>query len=118
MKTETYSFECEKACRSYRSDGRELWTLTVRAGDLPLGFKYGPNARYATLSNKPAKEMLRTLEQDPASFLFKNNGLMLVADSIKVEGSSVELICKESEPDDDAPGHGVLNGGHTYRVLT
>ena len=117
MKTEKYAFECEKACRSYRSDGRELWTLTVKAGDLPRQFKYGPNARYASLSNKPAKEMLRTLEQEPASFVFKNNGIMVVADSIRIEGTSATIVCKEPEPEEDLPGHGVLNGGHTYMAL-
>jgi hypothetical protein len=118
MKTEKYAFACEKACRSYKAEGRELWTLTVRAGDLPRGFKYGPNARYATLSSRPAKEMLRTLETDPASFILKNNGIMVVADSIRVDGNDVSLECREAENDEDAPGHGVLNGGHTYRVLT
>jgi hypothetical protein len=118
MKKETYVFSCEKICRSYREDRRELWTLTVRAKHLPTTFKYGPNARFATLNNKPAKEMLETLQHDPASFLFKNNGMMVVADSIRATGDEVELVCLEAEPDDALPGHGVLNGGHTYRCLT
>lgn len=118
METKKYAFACEKACRSYKAEGRELWTLTMRAGELPRDMKYGPNARYATLNNKPAKEMLRTLESDPGSFVFKNNGIMVVADSIRVEGDEVTLTCKEASTDDDSPGHGVLNGGHTYLVLT
>jgi hypothetical protein len=118
METSEYAFACEKACRSYKADGRELWTLTVRAGELPRGLKYGPNARYASLANKPAREMLRTLETDPSSFVLKNNGIMIVADGIRVDGQQVSLICKEASPDDDAPGHGVLNGGHTYLALT
>lgn len=117
MKVEKYAFACEKACRSYSSEGRELWTITVRARDLPLGFKFGPNARYASLKNRPAKEMLQTLEADPESFVFKNNGIMVVANAIKVEGNHVEVVCHEPEEDDDSPGHGVLNGGHTYKVL-
>ncbi len=117
MQTQTYAFDCQKACRSHRIDGRELWTLTVRAKDLPLGWKYGPNARYAEINTKAAKEMLETIAVDPASFVFKNNGIMVVADSIKVEGTEVALVCREPDPDEDAPGHGVLNGGHTYKVL-
>jgi hypothetical protein len=118
MKTVAYAFSCEKVCRSHREDGRELWTLTVRAKNLPTTFKYGPNARFATLTNKPAKEMLDTLRGDPASFVFKNNGMMLVAGTIRASGDHVELVCQEAEQDDTLPGHGVLNGGHTYRCLT
>jgi hypothetical protein len=67
--------------------------------------------------SKPAKEMLTTLKEDPASFVFKNNGIMLVAESIRATGDSIELVCAEAETDEDVPGHGVLNGGHTYKVL-
>jgi hypothetical protein len=118
MQKATYTFECEKACRSYRTEGRELWTLTVPAKDIPLTLKYGPNARYAALDNRPAKDMLETLEHEPSSFVFKNNGMMVVAEKIAVEGTSVTLECSEAEADDDSPGHGVLNGGHTYLALT
>lgn len=117
MVSRTYDFSCQKVCRSHRIEGSELWTLTVQAKDLPLGFKYGPNARFAELKTRAAKEMLETLESDPGSFIFKNNGMMLVAEAIRSEGTEVSLVCAESEPDEDAPGHGVLNGGHTYKVL-
>jgi len=113
-----YDFSCQKVCRTHRVNGSELWTLTVQARDLPLGFKYGPNARFAELDTKAAKDMLETLENNPGSFIFKNNGMMVVAESIKSEGTDVSIVCNESEPEvEDAPGHGVLNGGHTYKVL-
>lgn len=117
MITRTYDFSCQKVCRSHRVNGSELWTLTVQARALPLGFKYGPNARFAELDTKAAKDMLETLENDPGSFIFKNNGMMVVAESIKSEGTDVSVVCNEAEPDEDAPGHGVLNGGHTYKAL-
>ncbi len=117
MNKQKYTFTCEKACRSHRAEDRELWTLTVRAKNLPRGFKYGPNARYATLDKKPAREMLETLEREPSSFIFKNNGIMVVAESIRASGETVELICNEAETEDEMPGHGVLNGGHTYKCL-
>lgn len=117
MNKHPYTFQCEKVCRSHRVEGKEIWTLTVRAKNLPRTFKFGPNARYATLDKKPAKEMLDTLENDPASFIFKNNGMMVVAESLKASGESVELMCHEAETDDEMPGHGVLNGGHTYKSL-
>lgn len=117
MNKQKYTFECEKVCRSHQAEGRELWNLTIRAKNLPRSFKYGPNARYASLDKKPAKEMLETLESDPASFIFKNNGIMVVAESLKASNQIVELTCNEAETDDEMPGHGVLNGGHTYKCL-
>jgi len=122
-----YALSCEKVCRSHRIDStetgssnkktQEIWTLTVRAKNLPPNWKLGPNARYANLKNKPAKEMLSTLASDPDSFVFKNNGMMLVAKSLKSEGNDVTIVCDEPGEGDFSPGHGVLNGGHTYTVL-
>lgn len=119
MKTSKYSFAVEKACRSLKEGEKELWTLTVRLKFLPRGLKYGPNARYASLDSKPAKEMLNTLSADPKSFVYKNNGIMIVADAIKVDGHVVEIWCQEPDEGeaDENIGHGVLNGGHTYLVL-
>lgn len=127
MKDVVYSVDCEKVCRSHRLDSaetgnsngkpKELWTVTVRARNLPRGWKLGPNARYADLKAKPAKEMLSTLASDPSSFVFKNNGMMLVAKSLDAKGNQVTITCSEPEDGDFVPGHGVLNGGHTYRAL-
>lgn len=118
MQLAKYSFVAEKACRSHRSeDGREIWTVTVPVAQLPKDLKLGPNARYAKVTNKPAREMIETLKTDPESFVFKNNGIMVVADSISVKGTEVAIACKEPGPDDDSPGHGVLNGGHTYAAI-
>jgi hypothetical protein len=119
VKSKTYTFAVEKACRSLKVEDRELWTLTVRLKHLPRGLQYGPNARHATLSSRPAKDMLATAEQNPESFVFKNNGIMVVAQSIRVDNSLVVMACQEAESDDDDNflGHGVLNGGHTYKVL-
>lgn len=127
MKDVSYTLSCEKVCRSHRLEvanggspekkTQELWTLTIRAKNLPPTWKLGPNARYADIKAKPAKEMLNTLASDPESFVLKNNGMMLVAKSLKSEGNDVQLVCTEPEDGEFAPGHGVLNGGHTYRVL-
>jgi len=117
MKTTNFAFRCVKSCRSYSDGDKELWTLTVRLKDLPRSFTYGPNARFATLDKKPAKDMLSTLEHEPDAFVFNNNGIMLVAESIRAHGDTIELVCQEAENDDELPGHGVLNGGHTYKAL-
>lgn len=119
MKTETYTIaNVEKACRSLKVGERELWTLTVPLSDLPLQLKLGPNARHADAGAPPVRQMLSTLQDDPESFVFYNNGMMVIAHSIKVDGRNVVLECMEPEEDDeDRAGHGVLNGGHTYLAL-
>ncbi len=117
MRIQKYEFACLKACRSFRLGNKELWTLTVRLKDLPRTFTYGPNARFASLEKKPAKEMLATLASDPEAFVLNNNGIMLVAETLRAESDSVELICHEAETDEEMPGHGILNGGHTYKAL-
>jgi hypothetical protein len=133
MHTSRHSLRCLKACRSYRAEIQtpngeavagqglrpaELWTLTVRLKDLPLDFTLGPNARFAKMSARPVKDMLDTLRMQPEAFVLNNNGIMLVAKSLKAEGDEVEIVCAEPDEDDeDMPGHGVLNGGHTYLAL-
>jgi hypothetical protein len=131
MRDTRYSFSCAKICRSYRAEiptddseaesstgAAELWTLTITLKDLPSGLKYGPNARHARLDAPPAKQMLETLRTSPETFVLNNNGMMVVAKSLKATGNTVELVCDEPEDDEDQAGHGVLNGGHTYLALT
>lgn len=114
MKRQKYTIRCESSVRSHRFDGREIWNLTVRLKNLPKDLKLGPNARYADLSAKPAKAMLETLQADPSTFIFKNNGIMIVAESLEVQGNEATLSCLEVESDDEGLGHGILNGGHTH----
>ncbi len=119
MQTVSFKIEnVEKACRSLKSEDRELWTLTVRLADLPREFAYGPNARHANPKASTVKNMLATLATEPEAFVFYNNGMMVVAESITVDGKSVLVECQQPEEDDeDRAGHGVLNGGHTYHAL-
>jgi hypothetical protein len=69
------------------------------------------------LEKKTAKAMLETLAADPETFVFKNNGIMVVAESIEVQGNEVQLTCMEPELDEETLGHGILNGGHTHLAL-
>jgi hypothetical protein len=125
MKDKQVQFLAKSACRVYQDndDKKQIWTLTLAVKDVPQGFPYGPNARHADLSAKPAQAMLKTLEAEPKQFIYYNNGIMLVVESLqakRVDGGDFEVIVKYSEPDEeteDFVGHGVLNGGHTYKAL-
>ena len=125
MTNKQVKFFAKSVCRVFRDsdDKRQLWSLTLAVKDLPQGFPYGPNARNANLAAKPAKVMLETLKSEPQQFIYYNNGIMLVVDSLqarRVEGGDFEVRIKYIEPNEeteDFSGHGVLNGGHTYKAL-
>jgi AIPR protein len=125
MKDKQVQFFAKSACRVFQDsdDKRQLWSLTLAVKDLPQGFPYGPNARNADLTAKPAKAMLETLSLEPQQFIYNNNGIMLVVDSLqakRVEGGDFEVRIRYIEPNEETEdflGHGVLNGGHTYKAL-
>jgi hypothetical protein len=125
MKEIQISLFAKSACRVFQEplDERQIWSLTLAVKDLPEGLPYGPNARNAELSAKPAKAMLETLKTEPQQFIYYNNGIMLVVGSLKakrVEGGDFEVQISYIEPEEESEdflGHGVLNGGHTYKAL-
>ncbi|MBW4490427.1 MAG: AIPR family protein [Trichocoleus desertorum ATA4-8-CV12] len=125
MEEKQVEFLAKSACRVFQDsdEKRQIWSLTVPAKEVPQGFPYGPNARNADLAAKPAKAMLETLKSEPEQFIYYNNGIMLVVASLqakRVEGGDFEIRIRYSEPTEeteDFVGHGVLNGGHTYKAL-
>ena len=125
MKTKRIQIVAKSACRVFQDEdrGRQIWSLTLPTAQLPQGLPYGPNARNADLSAKPAKAMLETLQVEPENFIYYNNGIMLVVNALaakRVEGGDFLVKFEYFEPDleeEDFLGHGVLNGGHTYKAL-
>lgn len=116
------------ACRAYQEENKAtgektaIWNLTVPVQELPQGLPYGPNARNADLGAKTAKAMLKTLKDEPEEFIFYNGGIMLIADSINCYRRGdfqveIELAIPTEEDEGDFLGHGVINGGHTYKAL-
>ena len=124
-KEKEVQFLAKSACRVFKDsdDKRQLWSLTLAVNALPQGFPYGPNARNADLTAKPAKAMLETLKIEPEQFIYYNNGIMLVVGSLqsnRVEGGDFKVRITYTEPNEETEdflGHGVLNGGHTYKAL-
>jgi hypothetical protein len=125
MEEKQIKFFAKSACRVFQDsdEKKHLWSLTLAVRELPQGFPYGPNARNADLTAKPAKAMLETLRSEPYQFIYYNNGIMLVVNSLqakRVEGGDFEVRLGYTEPNEETEdflGHGVLNGGHTYKAL-
>ncbi|WP_017651850.1 AIPR family protein [Fortiea contorta] len=118
------SVVAKAACRAFVADETEIWNITLPVSELPQGLPFGPNARNASLDAKPAKAMLKTLSSEPEKFVLYNSGIMLIADHIKAtrgEGGDftvkMKLNAPSSDDEGDFLGHGVLNGGHTYKSL-
>jgi len=68
------------------------------------------------LSGVVAKEIVRTLKEDPDKFALKNQGIYVIAEDVefkKETGGQGRVHIKLSDP----KKHGLVNGGHTFRAI-
>ncbi|WP_448596900.1 AIPR family protein [Thermoleptolyngbya sp.] len=68
------------------------------------------------LSGVVAKEIVRTLKEDPEKFGLKNQGIYVIAQDVefkKEAGGQGRVYIKLTDP----KKHGVVNGGHTFRAI-
>ena len=127
----TAPFFATAACKAYKEEkqekesGRVIWNLTVPILQVPQGLPLDPNARLANEKRRTVKSMLETLAQKPEEFIFYNNGILIVAESIQVHGRGtgggfeVELllVSPDEEQEEKFIGNGIVNGGHTYTAI-
>ena len=124
----TRPFFATVACRAHKEStdsGRVLWNLTVPVHQLPEGLPLDPNAREANEKRRTVKDMLTTLAQKPQEFIYYNNGILIIADSIEVKGHgagggfNVELLLVSPNENEEEKfiGNGIVNGGHTYTAI-
>ncbi|MFH7027216.1 MAG: AIPR family protein [Heteroscytonema crispum UTEX LB 1556] len=124
----TASFFATTACKAYKEDresGRVIWNLTVPVCQVPKDLPLDPNARLANEKRRTVKSMMDTLAKKPEEFIFYNNGILIVADSIHVKGHGtgggfdVELllVSPDEEQEEKFIGNGIVNGGHTYTAI-
>ena len=105
--------------------GRVLWNLTVPVHQLPEGLPLDPNARLANEKRRTVKGMLKTLAEKPQEFIYYNNGILIIADSIQVKDRGTEdgfdIVLLLETPDENEEekfiGNGIVNGGHTYTAI-
>lgn len=68
------------------------------------------------LAGVVAKEIVRTLKEDPEKFALKNQGIYVIAEDVefkKEAGGQGRVYIKLTDP----KKHGVVNGGHTFRAI-
>lgn len=128
MPTTTAPFFATAACKAYKEDkesGRVIWNLTVPVCEIPKDLPLDPNARLANEKRRTVKSMLATLAQEPEEFIFYNNGILIVADSIQIKGHGtgggfdveLSLVSPSKEEEEKFIGNGIVNGGHTYTAI-
>lgn len=97
------------------SHGMERHIFFVAARDVPKDLPYDPNARQPNTNRKIYREILDSLfNRDciPGTFHLKHRGITLVAESVKKVRNEDVYVLTFGE------GHGILDGGHSYKILT
>ena len=91
--------------------------MTVRAVDLPDGIRKDANARDGEgkdLRKQVYREVQRSLVEDqayPGIFDLKNKGIVILAESVrKIGEDTYEIRIRD--------GQGIVDGGHTYEIIT
>lgn len=72
------------------------------------------NVRDAKTKSAVSRSIRDTLKDDPSSFFFRNRGMTLIVDKAEYDNQKNTLELEMSDPQ----LNGLLDGGHTYSVIT
>jgi len=89
--------------------------FTVNAKDLPGGIRTDANAREPVGINRQVyrdvRESLLGRAATPGTFDLMNKGITILADEVRrIDDSTYELVVSD--------GQGIVDGAHTYRIIT
>src|SRR5690349_10733751 len=98
----------------HKSHGISRYILFVPVRAIPGNIPLDPNARVPNLNKRVYKQIEDSLlnkDCEPNTFHLKHKGITLVAEKVesKIEGEFTVTI---------GDGQGVLDGGHTYALIT
>jgi hypothetical protein len=88
--------------------------LFVPVGSVPEGIPLDANARTPNINRSVYREIERHLleeEGEPGTFHLKNRGIVMIADKVEQKGEDTYAVVVSK-------GQGILDGGHTYRLIT
>jgi hypothetical protein len=98
-------------------EGIEHHLFLVNCRDIPRDLPLEANARRPNTRKqvyRQVRESLLELDGEPGSFHLKNKGIVIVADSVTQKpGTSDQYIIRL-----DRTRQGILDGGHTYQIIT
>ena len=93
--------------------GAKHYILVCEAKSIPSGIPLDPNPRDQNTNRMVAKEVKKSLlSPNDLCFYIKNKGITMLAAEVKAKGSNknfFEIQCLK--------GHGIVDGGHTYKII-
>lgn len=104
-----------KSFTSPSGKAKNMYVAIVNVRDIPADLEQwlDINPREATTTSGVARKIRESLITQPEAFVFKNRGLVIIAGSIRFDSESNRLSLEMT----DMNMHGLLDGGHTYRVI-
>jgi hypothetical protein len=118
MATQTFIFKAPISRRTpdpnFKDITRHILFVPVRT--VPKGLPLDPNARIPNLNRRVYRDLRDSLLDDgvleEGMFHLKHKGITLVAQKVEQKGGGEEFIVTMKS------GHGVLDGAHTYELIT
>lgn len=98
-----------------KSHNAERHVLVMPVRSLPMGLPLDPNARRPNIRKRVYQDVLRSLlneEGEPGTFHLKNKGITVIAESVKQKGDNEYIVVLKKGI------HGIVDGGHTYKLIT
>lgn len=100
-----------------KNEGIEHHLFLVNCQDMPRDLPLEANARRPNTRKqvyRQVRDSLLELDGEPGSFHLKNKGIVIVADSVTQKpGTSDQYVIRL-----DRTKQGILDGGHTYKLIT
>lgn len=100
----------------YDEDGAKTYMAVVNVKEVPAALEEWRkiNVRDAKTKSAVSRSIRDTLKDDPNSFFFRNRGMTLIVDKVEYDNQNDTLALEMSNP----YLNGLLDGGHTYSVIT
>ena len=104
-----------KIASPYDEEGAKTYIAVLNVRDIPEEFEEWRtlNPRDPKTTSGVAKKIFATLESDPDSFFFRNRGITLIAEKTSFDNQKNILEIEMA----DKSRNGLLDGGHTFRVI-
>lgn len=95
--------------------GVKSYVAVVNVSDIPFELDQwrDVNPREAKLNTEVAKAIATTLTQEPELFFLRNRGITILAQEVSLDQANNKLTITLSDP----TIHGILDGGHTFKVI-
>lgn len=100
----------------FEQEGKRMYVAVIQAKNLSRDLDEWRkiNPRDPSTTSGVAKKITKSFEDAPESFFFKNRGITLLVERASFDNDSKELALEFS----NESIHGMLDGGHTYKIIT